>query len=308
VPGLTDGVDDRYGCPRCGAVLLNDSGIDLTTDLDALRAAKAQEIAAPPLNEPASSAEPAEKHGQPVFEPVRPPQTEPSRVTTLRWDAANWELNEKLRHVERLTTIARRRHDGPTAAPMPVPHENWSPAAPTSLVPPSNSPAPHSLHGAAPFAPTWPQAYAAPPHPGNPYAPAAPYESPYAPQPADDEDDEPAYYEHNADRGGAGRLFAVLVSWLFLGGAVTAFSCGGFLAAWGGLNERPAVQQLGMPVVLLGMLSLVIGLLPQIFLRRLEEQRDERIVVQRSASRRVVSGRPRRATHQMSRAPSSTGR
>jgi hypothetical protein len=182
-----------------------------------------------------------------------------------------------------------------------MPHGGWSPAAPTpapfATAPQSQTP--HTPHGAAPFAPTWPQTYAAPPHPTNPYAPA-PYESPYSPQPADDEDDEPAYYEHNVDRGGAGRLLAVLVSWLFLGGAVTAFSCGGFLAAWGGLNGRPSVQQLGMPVVLLGMLSLVIGLLPQIFLRRLEEQSEERIVVRRPASRR--------ATRQMSRAPSSAGR
>ena len=37
VPGLVDGLDGRYACPRCGTVLLNDSGIDLTGDLAARR-------------------------------------------------------------------------------------------------------------------------------------------------------------------------------------------------------------------------------------------------------------------------------
>lgn len=301
VPGLADAVDNRYGCPRCGTVFLNDAGIDLTSDLEAIHAAKSLELESAPLAE--KIPESVEKLGQPVFEPVRPPQTEPSRVTTLRWDAANWELNEKLRHVERVTTVTRRRFDAAPQAQVPMPHGGWSP--PPSVhgypTPPTTMP-----YGAAPYSQTgWPTAYAAPPYPANPYAPEH-QEPPYAPQAP--EDDEPAYYERNRARGGAGRLLATLVSWLFLGGAITAFSCGGFLAAWGGLNERPAVQQLGMPIILLGMLSLVIGLLPQIFLRRLEEHGGELIADDRQWMPEASSHSRSRTMRQMSRAPSSTGR
>jgi hypothetical protein len=285
VPGLVDDLDGRFGCPRCGTVLLNDAGIDLTADLEQLRSTK------PASDAVASSPYSADDAYQPDFEPVRKPETRPSRITSLRWDAANWELNEKLRHVERVTTVSRRRFDAAPPTAVTPPH------APT--FPQPSAPIAGAYPVAAQFVPfpnmPWPGAYAAPPHPTNPYA-TPPYE-PVAPQPP------PQQYEMNVAVGGVAHLVASLTSWLFLGGAVTAFSCGAFLAAWGGLNDRPNVQQLGMPVVLLGLISLVIGLLPQIFLRRLEEH------ATREFSAGSAAGSPGSAKpHQISRAPSSAGR
>lgn len=294
VPGIAEQGESRYGCPRCGAVLLNDAGIDLTADLESLRAAKSAAIETSTTPAAAAAAE------QPVFETVRPAQPEPSRITTLRWDAANWELNEKLRHVERVTTVARRRYDAAPPTNVPPPHSGWTSPPQAASVPQHFQP----VH----YGPTvypWPTAYAAPPHPSNPYAPA-PYEPPH--QPAAPQDDEPAYYERNVAHVGVGRLLASLVSWLFLGGAIMAFSCGGFLAAWGGINERPAVQQLGMPVVLLGMLSLVIGLLPQIFLRRLEERDGEQWIVRHGSPHESSTSYERSHARQMSRAPFTSAR
>jgi hypothetical protein len=245
VPGLVDGLDGRYACPRCGAVLLNDAGIDLSSDPAALQVARAavRETLATPTS--------ANDLDEPVFEPLKPAKPEPSRVTSLRWEAANWELNEKLRHVERVTAVARRRYDVPTPPTAAGPHAAWTAAS----FPPASPTAP--VHAG------WPTAYAAPPHQTNPYV-AAPYPTPQPPP--------PDHHERNAAVGGAAQLIASLVSWIFIGGAICAFSCGGFLAAWGGMNQRPEVQQLGMPIVLFGVLLLVIGLLPQLFLRRLEEQ------------------------------------
>jgi len=241
---LVDGLDGRYACPRCGAVLLSDAGIDLTSDPEMLQAARVS------ARETATTAAPPSDLDEPVFEPLRPAKPEPSRVTSLRWEAANWELNEKLRHVERVTAVARRRYDAATPPTVAGPHAAWT--------------APSYAQPQAPYAPPgWPTAYAAPPQPTNPYAPA-PYPQPQAPP--------PDHHERNVAVGGAAELLASLVSWLFLGGAVCAFSCGGFLAAWGGLNQRTDVQQLGMPVVLLGLVLLVIGVLPQMFLRRMEER------------------------------------
>jgi hypothetical protein len=264
---------------------LNDAGIDLTADFEQIRAAKqsGERIL--------SSSASAESTDEPDFRSVRPPQTQPSRVTSLRWDAANWELNEKLRHVERVTTVSRRRYDSAPPTALTPPHVATFPAQP----PPAVSPYASVPQAAAFPSPTWPTAYAAPPHPTNPYSPP-PYEPIEPPAPP------PQYYESNVVIGGVARLIASLVSWLFLGGAITAFSCGGFLAAWGGLNDRPAVQQLGMPVVLLGLISRVIGLLPQIFLRRLEEH-EGREVAELAAVRLPGRARP----HQMSRAPAAKG-
>jgi hypothetical protein len=55
--------------------------------------------------------------------------------------------------------------------------------------------------------------------------------------------------------------------------AVGTFCCGGFLAAWGAVAVRPQLEQLGMPIIFGGMLALVLGLLPQIFIRRIAESR-----------------------------------
>lgn len=246
VPGLVDGLDGRYACPRCGAVLLNDAGIDLTSDAASLAVARAA------VRESLSTAASTNDLEEPIFEPLKPDKPEPSRTTSLRWEAANWELNEKLRHVERVTAVARRRYDPATTPASAGPHAAWS-------APPAYA-APYPYPPAPPMHAGWPTAYAAP---SPPFGPPAPPPSPAPPPPP------PEYYERNA--GGA-QLLASLISWLFIGGAICAFSCGGFLAAWGGLNQRPEVQRLGMPVVLLGLVSLVIGLLPQLFLRRSAER------------------------------------
>jgi len=256
VPGLADGVDGRYACPRCGEVMTTDAGIDLSVELETLQTLRSHHVDRTP--DAATSAEPppsAEAEEPPVFERIVPPHAEPSRVTSLRWDAANWELNEKLRHVERMTSISRRRYDAPPTPIVGGPHAAWTPS-------PNGYPQ-SAAQPVAPYAqPVWPAGYAAPPGPTNPYAPVG-YPPP---QPAPQET-----YERNVRSFGPAQLLLTLVSWLFLGGAITAFTCGGFLAAWGGLNQNQSVQQLGMPIILLGMISLVIGLLPQIFLRRIAE-------------------------------------
>ncbi len=250
VPGLVDGLDRRYYCPRCGEVLLSDAGIDLSSEelpsrdpsSASARNERSPETAAPDL---------------PDFEPARPSQPQPARVTSLRWDAANWELNEKLRHVERLTSVGRRRFDAPAAsglgdAPSMHPRAESYPATyePPAFDPavPAFEPSPytHPYHAPAPGGPVEPPTHAA-----------------------------PAWGPHEQNVGPL-ELLASLVSWSFLGLAVGAFACGGFLAAWGAVAERPHLQSLGMPIVLGGMVALILGLLPQSFLRRIEDERRAR--------------------------------
>lgn len=267
VPGLVDELDGRYACPRCGAVLLSDAGLDLTVPQSAgqqsfefadVSADSSTNFAARPKS--SSSGDSA----LPVFEPARPPQTEPARVTTLRWDAANWELNEKLRHVERVTASSRYRIDAaaPTSSPPAPPA--WEHAARGAATAPPTSPT-TAIPVSRPIAtPSYiaPNAYAAPPYPTNPFAPA-----PYPPPPPP-----PDHHHYNRGSDGPARLFASLISWLFVGSAIIAFSCGGFLAAWGAIAGRLPLQQLGMPILLGGVALLVVGMLPQIFLRRSDEQ------------------------------------
>jgi hypothetical protein len=116
VPGVTSPVDGKHACPRCGILLGLDSGLDLA-DFTPELLAEAERAA------PIKPREPL-----PDFKPVKPPQAEPVRISSLRWEAANWELNEKLRHVERVTATARRRYDDPS--PHPLPHFRAQPALP----------------------------------------------------------------------------------------------------------------------------------------------------------------------------------
>lgn len=267
VPGLVDEIDGRYSCPRCGAVLLSDTGLDLTTPHAAMqRSFEFGDGSADPSSKvtPAAKSSSAADHELPVFEPARPPKTEAARVTTLRWDAANWELNEKLRHVERVTASSRYRFDAaaPSSSSLAPPAWEQPARGPTAASLSSASAAiPVSRPIAAPsFIP--PNAYAAPPYPTNPFSPA-----PYPPPPPP-----PDQHHYNRGNDGPARLFASLISWLFLGAAIIAFSCGGFLAAWGAVAGRLPLQQLGMPILLGGVVLLVVGMLPQIFLRRSDER------------------------------------
>lgn len=95
---------------RCGILLGLDSGLDLA-DFTPELLAEAERAA------PVKPREPL-----PDFKPVKPPQAEPVRISSLRWEAANWELNEKLRHVERVTATARRRYDEPSPQTSAGPH------------------------------------------------------------------------------------------------------------------------------------------------------------------------------------------
>jgi hypothetical protein len=265
VPGLVDGVDSGYSCARCGAVLLNDSGIDLSAD-------------APQPTRTRAGHDPVNEYRDDLpetipFEPAAPPQPEPSRISSLRWDAANWELSEKLRHVERLTATPSAplgaggslrgasgyvsRYD---TGPYPhAPHYSRSEAPPPSYEPtrfepysPAESPSEYPPFG-APYAPPYQ------PLPAHPHSPLSPAGAP------------PAYNRAAGWIEGA----ASLTSWLFLGLAVGTFCCGGFLAGWGAVAKRPELEQVGMPIILGGMLAMVLGLLPQIFLRRMDESRTE---------------------------------
>lgn len=294
VPGLADGLDGRLACPRCSAVLLSDAGLDLT-----------QTAESPPstLKEAASAsaytAGEADPYEQPVFEPVRPATIEPSRVTTLRWDAANWELNEKLRHVERITASARLRYDAPPPASslqtphISAPHGPWSPPSSNSYGAPYQQPVP--TYAAPPYAmPQAPVAYAAP-QPSGPFAPPSYPNEPAAPQ-------QPGHYEWNGNPEDhwdtPSEIIASLTMWVFMGAAVIAFSCGGFLAAWGGIAERPNLQDMAMPVIIVGIGLLVIGLLPRIFLKQVEEEDRKRLkAMQQAASPGMASRSGRRAAH-----------
>jgi hypothetical protein len=270
VPGLSDGVDSGYGCARCGAALLNDSGIDLSAEAPEppRRAGSYESAEQEPVDNYRDDLRDDLRENIP-FEPAAPPQAELTHISTLRWDAANWELSEKLRHVERLTaggSSARgpashrsgsgyaSRYDAP-ASRLHAPHYPTGEAAPPNYEPsrfepysPAESPWEHPPLG-APYSP--------PSHPPHPHAPHPPAGAP------------PTHNEA-ADWIEAA---ASLTSWLFLGLAVGTFCCGGFLAAWGAIAERKELEQLGMPIILGGMLALVLGLLPQIFLRRVEEGR-----------------------------------
>lgn len=286
VPGLADGLDGRLACPRCSAVLLSDAGLDLTQT--------AEPAPQPSLGESAAtsaySAEESDPYETPVFEPVRPATIEPSRMTTLRWDAANWELNEKLRHVERVTASARLRYDAPPPtnrhpSSIPTPHASW----PTPTANPYGATYPSAGNFAAsPYA--VPQAlpastgYAAP-QPSGPFAPP-PYPETPAPQ-------QPGHYEWNGNPEDhwdtPGEIIASLTMWLFMGAAVVAFSCGGFLAAWGGVAERPNLQEMSMPVIIVGIGLLVIGLLPRIFLKQVEEEDRKKLRAMQQAATQGVA-------------------
>ena len=354
VPGLVDGLDGRYACPRCSAVLLSDAGLDLAdldrsglarpslerTDLprtDMYRADSgltdkfdASHAAPPSLHGSSSAYVPhdaaapdssafADPYVQPVFEPVRPTATEASRVTTLRWDAANWELNEKLRHVDRVTAMSRLRFDAPAAAHMPPPHGPWNPPTATSYgAPYPQSPSlgahPHTQSFAATgHAAGYTTGYAAPSQPGGPFAPA-PYPEPQAPPHSPSS----APHEWNEatirpeDHWDTPReIFASLMQWGFMGLAVTAFSCGGFLAAWGGVSGRADLQNMGMPIVIVGVVLLVVGLLPLIFLRQVEEEDRRKLEIQERARREMAPSIPaphsERAPH-VHRAPQYASR
>jgi len=239
-------------------VLLNDSGIDLSAE-------------APESIRRVARHDPVSEYRDDLpetisFEPVAPPQPEPSRISTLRWDAANWELNEKLRHVERLTAAGTPRDAAAYGPPRHFarldtasarhhgPHYPLGEAVPPSFEPSRFEPyspveSPDYPPPGAPYVPAYQ------PMPAHPHAPHGPAGAPPA---------------HN-DAAGWIAAAASLTSWLFLGLAVGTFCCGGFLAGWGAVAGRPELEQLGMPIILGGMLAMVLGLLPQIFLRRIEE-------------------------------------
>ncbi|MCE9607643.1 MAG: hypothetical protein K8U03_22375 [Planctomycetia bacterium] len=275
VPGVLNVVGGSHGCPRCGTLLAEDTGLDLIAALDEdSPAAEFGIFENGPTTHNAGRTTPDGLAEAPHFEPVRPPRAEPARVSSLRWEAANWELNEKLRHVERVTAGTRRRFDPPAATadndarrPHFADSPNRKPLPPRAEAhPPSYAPPAHSPYDAPQYAPSqFPSPYgpSAPQGPG-PQSPANPYET--------------SPHEWN-ERGpslappSSTELAVSFVSWLFLGIAVTAFSCGGFLAGWGAIAARPNLEQLGMPIILCGLLALVIGLLPQLFLRHAQEER-----------------------------------
>ncbi|MGC3972674.1 MAG: hypothetical protein QM775_36615 [Pirellulales bacterium] len=110
VPGVTSPTDGKNACPRCGTLLgAVDAGLDLADFTPEILEGAAHEATAPKYVPP--------REETPDFKPAKPPRGEPVRTTSLRWEAANWELNEKLRHVERVTATSRRRFDEPSATP-----------------------------------------------------------------------------------------------------------------------------------------------------------------------------------------------
>ena len=315
VPGVLNVAGGSHVCPRCGTLLAEDAGIDLAAAVanEALSEDSPGaefgmiEPGTTPTNAGRSNAAGTVPDGLPEtpdFEPVRPPRAEPARMTSLRWEAANWELNEKIRHVERVTAAAgtRRRFDAPAASDDRRPH--FEPAARRPLPPhaeahpPSFAPPTHSPYESPHYAPSqYPSPYgpSAPQGPG-PQSPTSPYESsPHEWNEFEDDDFDPPPRLVRSQVAGStsAELAASLLSWLFLGVAVTAFTCGGFLAGWGAMAGRSNLEKLGMPIILGGLLALVVGVLPQLFLRQAEEER-ARLAAQRNESLRNESrGEPR---------------
>jgi len=295
VPGVLNVLGGSHVCPRCGTLLAEDAGIDLAAAAanEALHDdSPAAEFGIVETNSPAAGTSRTVPDGLPEtpdFEPIRPPRAEPARMSSLRWEAANWELNEKLRHVERVTSTSapRRRFDAPAASDERRPHFETEPrrAPHGEAHPPSFAPPAHSPYDAPHFAPSqYPSPYgpAAPQGPG-PQSPANPYEtSPHEWNEREDDYDQDDEYDRSSPvrsspaGSTSAELAASLLSWLFLGVAVAAFCCGGFLAGWGAIAARPNLEQLGMPIILGGLLALVIGVLPQLFLRHAEEERQRR--------------------------------
>lgn len=324
VPGVLNVLGGSHVCPRCGTLLAEDAGLDLEAlayDESAAEFGLVDSIA-PPSGDKGRTESRTRLVGDglpelPDFEPITPHRAEPTRSTSLRWEAANWELNEKLRHVERVTAAGtHRRFDAPAAsddrrphfeAPSRAANRPYGEAQPPSFAPPSHSPyeAPHYAPSPYPS----PLGPAAPLGPG-PNAPSNPYESnPHewnerADRDYDDyEDDFEEDYEPRPARAASSgaETAASLLSWTFLGLAVAAFSGGGFLAGWGAIAARPNLEKLGMPIILAGLLALVIGVLPQLFLRNAEEERRRR-AAERAASQREPRG------HRGVRAPHFTRR
>lgn len=323
VPGVLNVLGGSHLCPRCGTLLAEDAGIDLTAHSlsdSSQDYSPAAEFGLLENGKPAPNPGRAVPDGLPEtpdFEPIRPPRAEPARVSSLRWEAANWELNEKLRHVERVTASSRRRYDAPAAADERRPHFEPASRKPSSPYgeahPPSFAPPAHSPYDAPQYAPSqYPSPYgpSAPQGPG-PQSPANPYEtSPHEWNEHDDAYDQEDDYDRprtapaRSSKGASSsaELAASLMSWLFLGLAVAAFSCGGFLAGWGAIAARPNLEQLGMPFILGGLLAMVIGVLPQLFLRNAEEER------QRRETSRGEARRESRGGHAGVRAPHYTRR
>jgi hypothetical protein len=326
VPGVLNVLGGSHVCPRCGTLLAEDAGLDLEA-LAHDESAAAEFGIVDPIAPTAAGKDRTESRTRiisdglpelPDFEPTTPPRAEPTRSTSLRWEAANWELNEKLRHVERVTaTGTHRRFDPPASAderrphfdaPSRTPNRPYGEAQPPSFAPPSHSPyeAPHYAPSPYPS----PLGPSAPSGPG-PHSPASPYESnPHewnerADREYDDyEDDVEEDYEPRPSTrtSSPAETAASLLSWTFLGLAVAAFSGGGFLAGWGAIASRPNLEKLGMPIILAGLLALVIGTLPQLFLRQAEEERRRRTAQRSAAPQRESRG------HRGVRAPHFTRR
>lgn len=291
VPGVTSPTDGKNACPRCGTLVgqiagsadgaadsaaksIFDAGLDLadfTPEL--LEGAAAHESRAPKYVPP--------REETPDFQPAKPPRGEPVRTTSLRWEAANWELNEKLRHVERVTATSRRRFDDASATagsphfPNQSTNSNFR-ALRAEAEPPAFAPPPTRPYAPPPYAPQYPSPHS-PGGPPNPYAPAsAPEPAPHEWNEHDAEDFDDAAYEGRTGESRPGERTALAVSWTFLGLATTAFSCGGFLIGWGAIAERTRLQEFGMPIFLAGVVALVIGVLPIVMLRSLEAERKRR--------------------------------
>lgn len=330
VPGVLNVAGGSHVCPRCGTLLAEDAGLDLealAVDESAAefgivepQAPSVSNVSPPNVGARAEAKTRLVGDGLPElpdFEPITPPRAEPTRSTSLRWEAANWELNEKLRHVERVTaTGTHRRFDAPAAHDERRPHfetpsrsanRPYGEAQPPSFAPPAHSPyeAPHYAPSPYP-SPLDPAAPSGP----SPQSPSSPYEtaphewnrrgSDYREEEQDDyEDDFEADYESRpvVRSSSSGETAASLLSWAFLGIAVAAFSGGGFLAGWGAIASRPNLERLGMPIILAGLLALVIGVLPQLFLRQAEEDRRRRAAERTPQPREPRGHRGVRAPH-----------
>lgn len=268
VPGVTSAVDGKPGCPRCGTLLAIDAGTDLTTLAQAERNEHPLATHVPPSEE------------TPDFRPAAPPKAEPLRISSLRWEAANWELNEKLRHVERLTTTSRRYDEAVTGGPSSS-HLRRAPRG--EVEPPSFAPPPRAPYIAPHYAPTYPS-------PHSPTGPAGPAPTEPAISPA------VVPHEWNAARREPrpGEFVASIVSWIFLGLATTAFTCGGFLVAWSVFADRSELQSMGTTFIMGGVVALAIGALPLVMLKML---RDEECRRYEAAVERTTASTHVRAPH-----------
>jgi hypothetical protein len=171
-----------------------------------------------------------------------------------------WEINEQLRHIERVLNASKRPTPRPDRGslfrfdpPQPI-SDAKKPAAPQKASePPVESGPPVA---SAPFQPTTVEKPVSttthlPPTPSHSMPPQPLALAPMAPL---------AEARPRAKRNPVVAFFG----WTALAGGVAAFACGAVLAIWGLVAGRDDLWNLGLPIVVAGQLGLLAGIVLQL--------------------------------------------